>query len=352
MKSTNRWSKRGRFVLVGLLWAYLFLILGIWFVLWAAADRWWLATVCLFGPRWLFVAPLPFLAVAAAVFWHRGLWLMLVAAIVLLIPVLGFCMPWGRLWGTSDGIPLRVMTYNVNENSVKIETFAQLLAQNVPDVVALQELNAESEFKWPDGWCVRRAGDLLIASRYPISQVDTLSFSHPLRPWQTTDALRCILETPAGPIAVCCVHLHTPRGGLSEVLDRNTVISPKRSGTLAAEIDFRHREAEHVAQWLSRFSEPLVIAGDFNMPADSRIYREFFSTYRNAFSSGGFGFGYTKWTPVHGWSYGTRIDHILTNSHWQVRRSWVGPNAGSDHLPLLADLVEQVIAPKYVPKAK
>jgi vancomycin resistance protein VanJ len=233
---------------------------------------------------------------------------------------------------------------------VNAEAFATFLVQAAPDVVALQESDAETEYKWPDGWHIQRAGQLLVATRHPISHTDTLLRRYPPGPWPPVEVLRCVLETPSGQVAVCNLHLQTPREGLSEVLDRDTVVNPLRSGTLAAEIDFRRREAEHVAQWLEEFSEPFVIAGDFNMPVDSRIYQECFSNYTNAFSSTGFGFGFTKWTPIHGCSFGMRIDHILTDSDWRVRRSWIGPGAGSDHLPLLADLVKQDVPREKIQK--
>ena len=41
---------------------------------------------------------------------------------------------------------------------------------------------------------------------------------------------------------------------------------------------------------------PFLIAGDFNMPADSTIYRRCWSTFTNVFSGAGFGFGHTKFT--------------------------------------------------------
>ena len=60
--------------------------------------------------------------------------------------------------------------------------------------------------------------------------------------------------------------------------------------------------------------------------------------YTNAFSKAGFGFGETRWTTMRGITFGVRIDHILTNEHWRPQRCWVGPDVGSDHLPVIADL--------------
>ena len=41
-----------------------------------------------------------------------------------------------------------------------------------------------------------------------------------------------------------------------------------------------------------------ILAGDFNLPVDSAIYREYWSGYRDAFSDAGWGFGYTEWPRV------------------------------------------------------
>jgi endonuclease/exonuclease/phosphatase (EEP) superfamily protein YafD len=83
---------------------------------------------------------------------------------------------------------------------------------------------------------------------------------------------------------------------------------------------------------------PLILAGDFNMTADSPTYRETLSRYGNAFSRSGFGFGHTERPFKHGSLFGIRIDHVLFGPDWQPCRCWVGPELGSDHLPVIADL--------------
>ena len=42
-------------------------------------------------------------------------------------------------------------------------------------------------------------------------------------------------------------------------------------------------------------------------------------------------------TKYNGWIR-ARIDHVLTNDQWHVDRARVGPDAYSDHRPLLVDL--------------
>ena len=74
--------------------------------------------------------------------------------------------------------------------------------------------------------------------------------------------------------------------------------------------------------------------GDFNTPPDSAMFREYWSSYGNAFSTAGFGWGYTHFTR----RTAVRIDQILYSRGWQCKRCWVGPNVGSEHRPVIADV--------------
>ena len=122
------------------------------------------------------------------------------------------------------------------------------------------------------------------------------------------------------------------------MLDRHTVVNPSQKYILNRELESRRRQAEELAQWMEQFRGPLIIAGDFNMPSDSVIYRSCWGPYTNAFSQAGLGFGRTRWISMRGVTFGVRIDHILTNEHWRPQSCWVGPDVGSDHLPVIADL--------------
>lgn len=56
----------------------------------------------------------------------------------------------------------------------------------------------------------------------------------------------------------------------------------------------------------------LVVAGDFNLPIESSIFRRYWSDLGNAFSRRGSGFGWTRYTRWHG----ARIDQILFGREW------------------------------------
>jgi vancomycin resistance protein VanJ len=146
------------------------------------------------------------------------------------------------------------------------------------------------------------------------------------------------VQAPGRDIDFYSVHLLSPHLGLSAVLDQNTILRPSDSTVLEGEIDQRWRESEDAQAMVSASSGSPILAGDFNLPADSAIYRRYWSGYRDAFAEAGLGFGYTEWPKMRKLSFGIRIDHVLTGAGWRCRRCWVGPDVGSDHLPLLADI--------------
>jgi endonuclease/exonuclease/phosphatase (EEP) superfamily protein YafD len=77
---------------------------------------------------------------------------------------------------------------------------------------------------------------------------------------------------------------------------------------------------------------PLVIAGDFNMPVESRVYARHWGDLENAFSTAGIGFGWSRLMV----RFQVRIDHVLVAGGVHAVRAGLGPDLGSDHLPVVA----------------
>ena len=98
--STVTWALRTRDatsslpILFGAVWSYSVVAVGFWLFLRLGGDRWWLATLFLFGPRWLCLIPLVVLALIAAVRHARALWVLGATGLFLVFPVLGFRIPW------------------------------------------------------------------------------------------------------------------------------------------------------------------------------------------------------------------------------------------------------------------
>jgi endonuclease/exonuclease/phosphatase (EEP) superfamily protein YafD len=312
-------------------------VLAVWLLLRFAGDRWWFATVMLFGPRWLCAVPLAVLLPAAALFRRRMLWVLAAAAIVVVGPIMGLCLPWARL-AAGDGPSLRVLTCNVKGKCCNNAALDNLIEQTAPDVVALQGCWNEVRVRWPAGWHVCQVADFLIASRFPVVHPGTDHTWQLPGHWPHRDMLRCTVQAAGREIDFYSVHLLSPHEGLEAVLDRKTLLRPSDSPILDARIEQRRVESQDARRFVGDLTATPILAGDFNMPVDSTIYRRDWSNFRDAFSDGGVGFGYTEWPQVRKVPLGVRIDHVLTGPAWRCRHCWVGPDVGSDHLPLLADL--------------
>ena len=211
-------GRRGA-VIFTLCWAYAASVLAVLVLVRWLGDVSWLATLVLYGPRWVWAAPLAVLIPSSAVFRRRGLAPLAAAAWVVAGPLMGFCLPW-RLWlapELGDIRALRVMTLNVHGTTADRPSLARLITETAPDVVALQEWPDRSDpvALFPgDGWFVRVDGQFLLASRYRIGNVTTFS---PTRRGRLS-AVRYALDTPAGAVDVVNTHLSSVRGGLEQVV--------------------------------------------------------------------------------------------------------------------------------------
>lgn len=325
-------------VLSWLGWLYLVAVLGLWGVVYTLGDRWWPATVILFAPRWIAALPLAILMPLAAWRSRFSLIPLLLGALIVAGPVVGLNLPFGRS-AALGGATLRVITCNIDGIKHDPVALAALIRDSSADVVALQEYPAGLKLDLPPGWQAVQERGLAILSRFPLQRGITTLVSNPPNPWPSTCLLQCIVKTPGGDLNFCSLQLPTPRFDLLPLLDRHTLINPSRKGQLLAGTVYRRRAAQEVQKAVAGLSGPTIIAGDFNMPVESSIYRQVWNGYGNAFSQSGYGYGWTqraksrKLTTI-----GIRIDHILTGPGLEVRGCTVGTDVGSDHLPLIADI--------------
>ncbi len=307
-------------------WFFLIAAVILWGLQGGLGDRWWPATVLLFGPKWIWMVPLIAWIPWAALRRKRSLLILLTALAVVAGPVMGFCFPW-RTWlpsGARSTFTIRVLTCNVRRSDLNQRALADLVASTGPDLVMLQE--------WPDGlqasalfpprdWHLRIVGEFCLASRYPIQEVEPLS---------DQPVVRYRVRVFGESIPLVNVHFVSIREGLYAIVQNPF----QGAAVLEANTERRVRESKAASRWVSDTQGPLILAGDFNLPCESAIYRRFWSRYGDAFSEAGVGYGSTWFSRWHG----LRIDHILTRSGWEVLRCWVGPDVGSDHRPVLADL--------------
>ena len=138
------------------------------------------------------------------------------------------------------------------------------------------------------------------------------------------------LKTPAGPVRLVDLHLATARHALTEIIRGGLANGPEIMENAA----LRAEQSESAYHFVPRGGTPVLVAGDFNTLTDSSMFRRYWSRFTNTFSTAGLGYGFTHFTH----RTALRIDHVLTGPGWYVSRAWVGPNVGSAHRPVLADV--------------
>jgi endonuclease/exonuclease/phosphatase (EEP) superfamily protein YafD len=309
---------------------YLLLTLGLW-VLLRAGDVYWPATLLMFSPRWLLAFPLALLLPAAALLRRRSLGLLLLTLVLIAGPIMDYNVPWQRFrFDTPQGPRLRVLTCNMHYQASQPVSLEHLLAVTHPDVVAVQEWyeTAPSAYFPKNEWHTHEAPDLFLACRGPIRRARRIGQDSMD---ERGSVMRYELETSAGIITFFSLHLASPRRGLYEVIHE-----PQRGAEeLRAGSALRAEQFENLSLKVEDVSGPLILAGDFNTPPESVLFRDVWGRYTDAFSSAGWGWGYT----FLGGRTTVRIDHILAGPGWRCQRCWVGANVGSPHRPVLADLV-------------
>jgi len=232
----------------------------------------------------------------------------------------------------------KILTYNVGNGRAPSERLVAMLRASGAEIVALQELGdgqaqvIESTLAdtfphravFPGGF----AGKAIL-SHYPVLRAEQLHLSD-VRP-----DLLAALEIDGRKLTVISAHPPPPRPSLAGMrFDANT-ISQIRSLAAASH--------EHA---------PAILLGDFNMTDSNAEYAYICSTgLQDAFSASGRGRGHTLPRRVGPWKRNrwlnglirwmplvpmVRIDFIWHTPQLESLESWVGVDAGSDHMPVVA----------------
>jgi len=98
----------------------------------------------------------------------------------------------------------------------------------------------------------------------------------------------------------------------------------------------RNRQLDHIAATLGQAQRPVIVAGDFNTTPWSPSFQDLLATagLRNAAE----GRGYIATWPTFFWPLQIPIDHVLLKGPLTVTSVRRGPDVGSDHYPIIADL--------------
>lgn len=324
--------------------AYLAAAVATAFLLWGTGDRWWPATVLLFGPRWVLLLPLLVLLPAAFVRDRALLVPVALAGLVVVGPVVELRTGWrGLLVGEEPGRDLRIATLNAQGGNALVRSATGLLRAWDVDLVLFQECGgalrreigrieeardgplAAAEL----GVYADRRDALCILSRLPILEGAQMEREVFRLAGGAGLVATWALELDGRVVDVTNIHLETPRAGFERL----------RAGRLREAIPvieekshLRDVELRSARRWVESSDRPRIVAGDFNTPPESRAYRSAWGDWTNAFTRAGRGFGGTR---LNGWIR-VRIDHVLVDDRWTVVDARTGEDVGSDHLPVIA----------------
>ena len=320
---------------------YILGVIGVLMLMRLAGERWWFATLLLFSPRWIWATPLVVALPMALRFRRRMTVPLLLAGAVVLFAVTGFRVPWrNALPAPRAHETVRLFTCNLHNRQANPLLLEQLIAESQPDIILYQDYHPAREpgIARTPGWHGERYSGVYIASRFPFHRVtDLLPHDDPAarryasHGWPLGDAVCYAIDLPGGQtIHLINVHLASAHWQLEALRDRD----PTGPAALQADSERRAFESFTVAAAARQLGGPVIIAGDFNTPDDSPLFRQAWGEFDDAFNMAGLGFG-TTYANHHTW---LRIDHVLYDPSWHCQECWVGPPIGSGHRPVMAVL--------------
>jgi endonuclease/exonuclease/phosphatase (EEP) superfamily protein YafD len=229
-----------------------------------------------------------------------------------------------------SGTALRVMSVNVLVVNPRQDDVVKAIERAEPDLVSLQEVSRS----WhpiverlaqrlphvaPADWRTQPSDNILL-SRHPIVESRMAIPPGPTRWFAHVEAT---VDVSGRRIRVLAVHPPLPAGPLLT--------------------DIRQAHLDYYARVATATALPLLIVGDFNITPYS-------PRFRAMLRESGLRYVHLGWAWPRSWpsesrgSYqryvrGFPIDHVLTSRHFAVAGARAAADVGSDHYPVIADLV-------------
>lgn len=222
-----------------------------------------------------------------------------------------------------DPVHVRVASINVLYTNGQFQRVADFIHHERPDAVVLVEMNAKwraalaglkKEFPYRYETLGTRHRGVNLWSRLPMKDVDVLPIEARQEP-----AVEATLTTKQGRLLrLFGVHASWPA-------------TPASGGR-------RNRQLELLAQQSRAVtSMPLLVVGDLNVSPFSPHFRQLLAN--GGLRSAADGFGWQPTWPSFVPPAGIQIDHALVNGAITVQAFRRGPFDGSDHRPVIIDLV-------------
>lgn len=256
-----------------------------------------------------------------------------------------YSLPKASIATPSSERKLRVVSINLERTYLRSPALTQFLGETLPDVLLLQESawglqqkmlgddtgrnDIAGEPPYPPFRYSGTLGDLTVFSRYPLQDLSETRVSGETRNhWETSDReyVSFKVATGNGTIRLVTVHPTSPRTR-SQFRDRQTYFE-----MLSGELEALAEAGDNT---------PLLVMGDWNTAPWSAFFADFLARHDLGTRFPG---GFPQTTRFFydyrlRWLFGANVDHIATSRGLSVSNVRLGPNIGSDHLPLIVDLL-------------
>ena len=214
-----------------------------------------------------------------------------------------------------DGVHVRILWANVLATNTHFDRVRALIAETQPDVVALTEVYGP--------WASEIAPALAGYEKLEDLRPDFFATGVYVR-----GKLDGAIEHVGSDLPTIVADVVLPRVQFTMVV---THPWPPVNGW-AEDKQYAHLAA--VAHRLRELRGPIVLAADLNATPWSRVFRKLAGTSGLCDTRASYDGSY----PSDSWLVRVPIDHVLVSCDIGVRDRRIGPDIGSDHLPVIVDL--------------
>lgn len=294
------------------------------------AGRWWsvFELACHFRAQYLWSLSAGALLFALAGAWKRAVAAGLLAAVhvVLIWP----------LYVSPDGTPptaarLRILSLNLNSQNLREADVLAFVRQTAPDVAVFLEVN--------DRWS-RALQALTDEWPYYCGRPQPGNFGIALYSKLPLENPRSEFLAESIPIILATVQARDPAGERPVTIFGIHPIPPMLSRGSAS----RERQFDVLAGLVQAEQGGRVVVGDFNATSWSPIFSDFIAATGLRDSRPGWGVQ-PSWPSSLPLPLRIPIDHCLISTDLQIAGRWIGPDVGSDHLPVIVDLAYPPLRP-------
>lgn len=215
---------------------------------------------------------------------------------------------------------LKICSANVLSSNSDFEKLKNLVAEEHPDIIILQEFTALCHMMMSNSLAgyhyrkeIPRADNFGIAlySKIPLEQIADISLGNALLP-----SIHCKVKTANGALHLITTHPLPPIGEMYT--------------------DSRNSQLRDLAKFTSTSNENFVVLGDLNTSSYSPHFKSLLEQGKLYDSRKGFGIqsSWPTWFPLAS----TTLDHCLATKNIRIKSRKIGRNIGSDHLPVIVEI--------------